>query len=89
MKAKTSLMENFGSMAYNAKKRDIIGTLGFFVLGVLIGGFASMIAVIREWVQYKANGVLEQGDLWRYIFASSIASVIQFIVLLIITLTNK
>lgn len=75
-------LENFGSMAYNAKKRDIIGTLGFFILGLLIGGFASMIAVIREWMQYKANGVLEHGDLWRYVFASSIGAVIQVIVLL-------
>jgi hypothetical protein len=71
-------------MAYDAHKRNIIGTICFFVLGVLIGGFASMIAVIREWLQYKANGVLEQGDLWRYIFASSIGAVIQMIVLLYI-----
>jgi hypothetical protein len=71
-------------MAYDAHKRNIIGTLGFFILGVMIGGFASMIAVIREWLQYKANGVLEQGDLWRYIFASSIGAVIQMIVLLYI-----
>jgi hypothetical protein len=71
-------------MAYNAKRRDIIGTIGFFALGLLIGGFASMIAVIREWVQYKENGVLEQGDLWRYVFASSIGAVIQMIVLLYI-----
>jgi hypothetical protein len=71
-------------MAYNEMKRNIIGTLCFFALGLLIGGFASMIAVIREWVQYKANGVLEQGDLWRYVFASSIGAVIQMIVLLYI-----
>jgi hypothetical protein len=69
-------------MAYDAHKRNIIGTIGFFALGLLIGGFASMIAVIREWLQYKANGVLEQGDLWRYVLASSIGSVIQVIVLL-------
>ena len=71
-------------MAYDAHKRNIIGTLCFFALGLLIGGFASMIAVIREWVQYKESGVLEQGDLWRYIFASSIGAVIQMIVLLYI-----
>jgi hypothetical protein len=71
-------------MAYDAHKRNIIGTLGFFTLGLLIGGFASMIAIIREWLQYKENGVLEQGDLWRYIFASSIGAVIQMIVLLYI-----
>ena len=71
-------------MAYDAHKRNIIGTIGFFALGLLIGGFASMIAVIREWLQYKANGVLEQGDLWRYVFASSIGAVIQMVVLLII-----
>jgi hypothetical protein len=71
-------------MEYNARHRDIVGTVGFFLLGVMIGGFASMIAVIREWVQYKANGVLEQGDLWRYVFASSIGAVIQMVVLLII-----
>ena len=68
-------------MAYDAKKRDTIGTLGFFILGLLIGGFASMIAVIREWMQYKANGVLEQGDLWRYVFASSIGAVIQTVLI--------
>lgn len=75
-------------MAYNEKRRDIIGTLGFFILGVLIGGFASMIAVIREWVQYKKNGVLEQGDLWMYVFASSIGAVIQFMVVLTILLAK-
>jgi hypothetical protein len=69
-------------MAYDAHKRNIIGTIGFFALGLLIGGFAPMIAVIREWKQYKENGVLEQGDLWRYVLASSIGSVIQVIVLL-------
>lgn len=71
-------------MAYDAHKRNFIGTIGFFCLGVLIGGFASMIAVWREWLQFKANGVLEQGDLWRYVFASSIGAVIQMVVLLII-----
>ena len=71
-------------MAYDAHKRNIIGTIGFFVLGVLIGGFASMIEIVREYWQYKANGVLEQGDLWRYVFASSIGAVIQMVVLLII-----
>ena len=69
---------------YNAYKRNIIGTIGFFVLGVLIGGFASMIAVWREWLQYKENGVLEQGDVWRYMIASSCGAVVQMIVLLII-----
>ena len=71
-------------MTYDAHKRNIIGTIGFFALGLLIGGFASMIAVIREWLQFKKNGVLEQGDLWRYVFASSIGAVIQMVVLLII-----
>jgi hypothetical protein len=71
-------------MAYDAHKRNVIGTLCFFALGLLIGGIASMIAVIREWLQFKANGVLEQGDLWRYVFASSIGAVIQMVVLLII-----
>ena len=75
-------------MAYNETKRNIIGTIGFFALGLLIGGFASMIAIIREWMQYKANGVLEQGDLWRYVFASSIGAVIQFMVVLTILLTK-
>lgn len=67
-------------MAYNEHKRNIVGTIGFFMLGLLIGGVASMIAVIREWVQYKKNGVLETGDLWRYVMASSCGSVIQMIV---------
>lgn len=75
-------------MSYNAKKRDIIGTLGFFILGLLIGGFASMIAVWREWMQYKANGVLEYNDMWRYVIVSSIGAIIQFVVLLIITFTK-
>lgn len=69
-------------MAYDAHKRNIIGTIGFFCLGLLIGGVASMIAVIREWVQYKKNGVLETGDLWRYVIASSMGSVIQMIIVL-------
>ena len=71
-------------MAYNGIKRNIIGTLCFFALGLLIGGFASMIAVWREWLQYKENGVLEQGDVWRYVIVSSCGAVVQMIVLLII-----
>lgn len=69
-------------MAYNEHKRNVVGTIGFFCLGLLIGGVAPMIAVIREWVQYKKNGVLETGDLWRYVIASSCGSIIQMIVLL-------
>lgn len=72
----------FGSMAYNAKKRDIIGTIGFFALGMLIGGFASMIAVIREWLQYKRSGVLESNDVWRYVFSSSIGAIIQTVLII-------
>ena len=75
-------------MTYDAHKRNIIGTIGFFVLGVLIGGFASMIAVWREWLQYKKNGVLESNDVMRYVIVSSTGAVIQFIVLLIITFTK-
>ena len=75
-------------MAYDAHKRNIIGTLGFFVLGVLIGGFASMIAVGREYKQYKENGMLESNDVMRYVIVSSCGAVIQFIVLLIITFTK-
>ena len=71
-------------MAYDAHKRNIIGTLCFFTLGLLIGGFASMIAVWREWLQYKESGVFEQGDVWRYMIASSCGAVVQMIVLLII-----
>lgn len=71
-------------MEYNAHRRNIIGTLGFFVLGVLIGGFASMIAVWREWLQYKRNGVLESNDVMRYVIVSSCGAVVQIIVLLII-----
>lgn len=71
-------------MEYNAHKRNIIGTICFFVLGLMIGGFASMIAVWREWIQYKENGVLEQGDVWRYMIASSCGAMVQMIVLLYI-----
>lgn len=74
-------------MSYDAHKRNIIGTLGFFLLGVLIGGFASMIAVWREWVQYKQNGVLESNDVMRYVIVSSCGAVIQFIVVLTILFT--
>lgn len=73
---------------YNAHKRDIIGTLGFFILGVLIGGASAAIAIWREWWQYKESGVLEQGDLWRYIVASSAGAVVQFVVLLIVILAK-
>ena len=71
-------------MAYNARKRNIIGTLGFFILGVLIGGFSPAIALWREWRQSKEGGVLEVGDLWRYIIAGSAGAVVQFLVMLII-----
>lgn len=69
-------------MAYNAKKRDIIGTIWFFALGLLIGGFASMIAIVREWLQYKQNGVLESNDVMRYVIVSSVGAVIQLLVVL-------
>lgn len=75
-------------MTYDAHKRNIIGTLGFFVFGVLIGGFASMIAVWREWLQYKQNGVLESNDVMRYVIVSSVGAVIQFLVVLTILLTK-
>ena len=71
-------------MAYNAKYRDIVGTIGFFLLGLITGGFAPMVAVIREWKQYKESGTLEVNDLWRYIFVSSLGAVVQMFVLLII-----
>lgn len=70
-------------MAYDAKRRDIIGTLGFFVLGVLIGGFAAMIAVGREYRQYKQSGVLENDDLLRYVIVSSAGAIVQLLVVLI------
>lgn len=75
-------------MTYDAHKRNIIGTLGFFVLGLLIGGFTSMIAVWREWIQYKRSGVLESNDVWRYVIVSSVGAVIQFMVVLTILLTK-
>lgn len=75
-------------MTYNAKHRNIIGTLGFFCLGLMIGGFASMIAVWREWLQYKESGVLESNDVMRYVIVSSCGAVIQFLVVLTILLTK-
>ena len=71
-------------MAYDAKRQDIIGTLGFFVLGLLMGGMAAMIAVWREYRQYKKSGVLEYNDVWRYVIVSSIGAVIQLIIILCI-----
>lgn len=73
-------------MAYNAKKRDTIGTIGFFVLGVLIGGFASAIAVWREWMQYKHSGVLESNDVMRYVIAASIGAIVQLAIVLVLLL---
>ena len=73
-------------MTYNAKRRDIIGTLGFFILGVLIGGFSPAIAVWREWRQFKKSGTLENGDLMRYVIVGSIGAVIQFLVVLTLLL---
>ena len=75
-------------MTYDAHKRNVIGTLCFFALGVLIGGFASMIAVWREWLQYKKNGALESNDVMRYVIVSSCGAVIQFIVVLTILFTK-
>lgn len=69
-------------MTYDAKKRDIVGTLAFFCLGVLIGGFASAIVVLREWLQYKRSGVVEYHDVWRYVIVSSIGAVLQLVLLL-------
>lgn len=76
-------------MTYNAKHRNIIGTLGFFVLGMLFGGVASAIVVWREYRQYKKSGRLEYHDVWRYIIASSCGAVIQFLVVLTLLLTKK
>ena len=71
-------------MSYNARRRDIVGTIGFFVLGMLIGGFAAMIAVWREWLQFKRSGVLEKNDVMRYVMVSSAGAVVQLVVLIII-----
>lgn len=73
-------------MNYDTHKRNIIGTLGFFCLGVLIGGFASAIAVWREWLQYKENGVLESNDVMRYVIAASIGAIVQLAIVLVLLL---
>lgn len=71
-------------MTYNEHKRNVVGTIVFFVLGLLIGGFAAMIAVWREWLQYKKSGVLESNDILRYVIVSSTGAVVQMIIVLII-----
>ena len=77
-KRKTKVME------YNARHRDIIGTVGFFLLGVVLGGFSPAIAVLREWMQYRQSGVLEPVDLLRYVLVGSAGAVVNLVVLLII-----
>ena len=71
-------------MAYNAHKRNVIGTLGFFCLGVLINGIAPIIAILREYSQYNKNGVLEHDDIKRYVVSSSIGVLVNTILISII-----
>lgn len=69
-------------MTYNAKDVILSARLDSSFLGVPIGGIASMIAVIHEWLQSKLSGMLESNDVMRYIILSSCGAVIQFIVVL-------
>ena len=71
-------------MAYDAVTRDIIGTIGFFLLGVMFGGFAPAFAILREYAQYKQSGVLEHSDVLRYVIVSSFGAVVQAVLLIII-----
>ena len=71
-------------MEYNARHRDIIGTVGFFLLGVVLGGFSPAIAVLREWMQYRQSGVLEHGDWLRYVLVGSAGAVVQMVVLIVL-----
>lgn len=71
-------------MEYNARHRDIVGTVGFFLLGVVLGGFSPAIATLREYAQYRRNGKLEHGDLLRYMLVGSAGAVVQMVVLIVL-----
>ena len=78
VETKTKVME------YNARHRDIVGTVGFFLLGVVLGGFSPAIATLREYAQYRRNGKLEHGDLLRYVLVGSAGAVVQMVVLIVL-----
>ena len=63
---------------YNRNKRNILGAVIFFVLGLLISGFATVIAILREKHQSDKGGFeLESDDLVRYSVASGIGAAVQ------------
>lgn len=73
---------------YDAGRRNVVGTIGFFALGLLVGGFAAMIAVLREYAQYKRNGRLECDDVLRYVLVGSAGAVVQLIILIVLLIVK-
>lgn len=69
---------------YDAGRRDVVGTVVFFLLGVVLSGFSPAIAVLREWMQYRRSGVLEHGDLLRYVLVGSAGAVVQMVMLIVL-----
>lgn len=66
-------------------KRNMIGTVGAFCLGVLFGPLATIFMICREQWQAKKYGFdIESDDLVRYGITTSIGAVFNLIILFLI-----
>ena len=68
-----------------SKKRDIQGSIVAFVLGLLLSGIGTIIMVLREvWQAETYDFELEKDDVVRYTILSSVGTVFNLIILLLI-----
>ena len=68
-----------------SKKRDIQGSIVAFVLGLLLSGIGTIIMVLREvWQSETYDFELEKDDVVRYTILSSVGTVFNLIILLLL-----
>lgn len=70
---------------YNKKKRDAIGSVVAFVLGLVLNALGVIIMTLREKHQSVKGGFpLESDDLFRYSIFSGIGALLNTIVLVVV-----
>lgn len=70
---------------YNKKKRDAIGSVVAFVLGLVLNALGVIIMTLREKQQSVKGGfLLESDDLFRYSIFSGIGALLNTIVLVVV-----
>lgn len=70
---------------YNKKKRDAIGSVVAFVLGLVFNALGVIIMTLREKQQSVKGGfLLESDDLFRYSIFSGIGALLNTIVLVVV-----